>query len=186
MDFIRNNLVASFLVVMFVVGIVVGIIFYYVGRSQGRKHPENYHHMKTKESYHGVAQGPMAPGGPRGTGNDLSSAQEVADLVSGKGKYGGNCVLMVYSPGCGHCTNTKPAFMQASKMSKAGFYLVDISRFRDQLQGPGSGLRSKIVGVPHIVMLSGGKEVDKYSGDRSAPSFAAFSNRVQMPEEAYQ
>ena len=182
MDFIRNNLVASFLVAMFVVGVVVGVIFYFVGRSQGRKHPENYHHTKPKESYHGAMRAPV----PRGPGNDLSSAQEVADLVSGKGKFGGNCVLMIYSPGCGHCTNTKPAFMQASQMSKAGFYLVDISRFRDQLQGPGSGLRSKIVGVPHIVMLSGGKEVDKYSGDRSAPSFAAFSTRVQMPEQAYQ
>jgi thiol-disulfide isomerase/thioredoxin len=182
MDFIRNNLVASFLVVMFVVGVVVGIIFYYVGRSQGRKSPEKYQHMKPKESYQGAMRAP----GPQSQGNDLSSAQEVADLVSGKGKFGGNCVLMVYSPGCGHCTNTKPAFMQASKMSKAGFYLVDISRFREQLQGPGSGLKSKIVGVPHIIMLSGGKEVDKYSGDRSAPSFAAFSNRVQMPEQAYQ
>ena len=87
---------------------------------------------------------------------------------------------MIYSNGCGHCKTTKPAFEEGSKKSKVPFYLADISKFRDEFK------KYNVTGIPHIILLDKGKEVAKYSGDRSAASFIEFANKTTMPSQPYQ
>jgi thiol-disulfide isomerase/thioredoxin len=162
-----------------VIAIVLIIVFYYFG-----KHSCDINGKLTVDLTQGQGQNLMKyplPSAPAMTAQlEISSAADAAALCNGTGKYGGRCLLMIYSNGCGHCKTTKPAFEEGSKKSKVPFYTADISKFRNEFE------KFKVTGIPHIILLENGKEVAKYSGDRSAASFIEFANKSTMPSQPYQ
>jgi len=164
--------------VVFVAAIVAGIA-YYIGNQNCKDHkltldisgiPAGKPPTMTPQAMH------MASSGSK----EIVNPEEAKEMASGKGKFSKKVVLMIYSPGCGHCTTTKPALNAAATGCSVPFYTIDITKHRDVLN------KFKVTGVPHIIMVEGGAEVAKYSGDRSPASFKAFAERQVMPAQAYQ
>lgn len=163
-----------------VIAITLIFVFYYFG-----KHSCDINGKLTLDMTQG-AQGQNLMKYPLPTGHaaqgqlEIASPADAAALCSGSGKYSGKCLLMIYSNGCGHCKTTKPAFEEGSKKSKVPFYVADISKYRNEFE------KFKVTGIPHIILLENGKEIAKYSGDRSAASFIEFANKSTMPSQPYQ
>ena len=169
--------------VVFVVAIVAGIS-YYIGNHNCKDH-------KLTLDISGMPAGKPIPqamhmagggasGGARGGAKEIVSPDEAKEMASGKGKFSKKIVLMIYSPGCGHCTTTKPALNAAANGCSVPFYTIDITKHRDVLN------KFKVTGVPHVILVEGGAEMAKYSGDRSPASFKAFAERQVMPSQAFQ
>lgn len=165
--------------VILAIAVVMIIVFYLLGKNHC-----NINGKITVETTTGagiMAKLPLATAPAMASSKlEITSPADCAALANGTGKYGGKACVMIYSNGCGHCKTTKPAFEEASLTSKVPFYMADISKFRTELD------KYKVSGIPHIILLDKGKEVAKYSGDRSASSFVAFANKETMPSRPFQ
>ena len=177
----KKNFILIPLAVLITAVVIAGIAYYIGTRNctvNGTLHLEVAKGLdpSLKPGY-GNGMSKLAPGKM----NEIVTPEDADCLVNGKGpEFKGKSVVRIYGEGCGHCTNTKPAFESAAKSSPVKFYTMNISKHRGKLD------KYKITGVPHIMMLKDGAEVAKYSGDRSAPSFVAFANRQEMPAQPYQ
>lgn len=78
----------------------------------------------------------------------------------------GDYIILVYSNGCGHCTQYKPRFSQF-KLPNVNFKILDINspNISEAISSSKSPFHSKF--VPTIVSYHNGKFFSKFGGDRN-------------------
>lgn len=83
-------------------------------------------------------------------------------------------VVALFLQGCGPCNSTKPAYHEAAKSSKRQLYSMHAHS-----DGAMEVLKALgIKGFPTICVVSNGKVLSEYSGDRSSNSLASWASNV--------
>ena len=102
----------------------------------------------------------------------------------------GNCVILFYMDGCGHCRHFKPIFDQAAaeedprvckyfkvnidpetKADQVSYFMLD--QYMKEPEAP-----FQVDGVPHVVSYSQGKFFSNFGGDRTKEDVMAFGRSI--------
>jgi thioredoxin 2 len=79
----------------------------------------------------------------------------------------------VWAPWCGPCRTMAPAFAQAAQQLKGQVLFVKL----DSDDNPRTAGRFQIRGIPTLLKLQGGREVERVSGAMPASQIVAFATR---------
>ena len=90
----------------------------------------------------------------------------------------GPAFVKFYMPGCIHCENLKPTWIDLvddMKSNSSDLSIIDVHS--NALNGINSNIRNNVIGFPTIMMIyNGGKSFKIYEGDRSLEDMKKFIN----------
>jgi thiol-disulfide isomerase/thioredoxin len=102
----------------------------------------------------------------------------VSDLINpetGRPYFSGTTLVLIQSPGCGHCTRLKPTYQQiANELTDVELATIDTSLFTNKKLVE-AVVGHPIQGVPLLVKMRGGVVVAEYAGDRSHDDIVKFT-----------
>ena len=110
----------------------------------------------------GVVVWYLIPSGTLDNTHVVSSLGELETLLAS-----GEVFLMAYSPSCGHCTATIPAFEAASRSSTTTFAKVDVTTATDVAK------RLKVTYVPFMCRMQTLDKWTEYTGERTESALAS-------------
>ena len=95
------------------------------------------------------------------------------DKINNHAQNGGNSVIALTAPWCGHCNALKPELAKMKSKLKGGKGIVaNVSdKYHSQLK-----MDTKVDGFPTIRSFVGGKKIKDYEGKRIATDLANFAN----------
>ena len=95
-------------------------------------------------------------------------------LIDTKQGFGSDSHVILFAMnGCPHCTNTLPAFIEASKRSRVQMYVIDDTT----VEGRKRIEAEDVTAFPTIIGFKQGRK-KLYEGDRSVASFVSFSQNL--------
>ncbi len=106
--------------------------------------------------------------------NEEEEHSKALDAVSS-----GKLLLMVHSPGCGHCQAMKPAWAALSASNlPSGVVVASVRAGSSAFNALPDAVKKATVGVPLIAAVLKNGQIEEYKGDRTTAALTEFAHRI--------